>query len=310
MNCHKELAAAIEAARLAGDILRKDLQMGPTGSSPTKAHADVCAEAAIKEVLLGGHERHGYIGEELGAKDGTSGRVWIVDPNDGTKAYLKGERGTAVSIALVDDGELVLGVVNAFAALEGDGQDLFAWAKGGPLTRNNASIRRGPWATAPGGSCRILMSQGARPRDTYEKFVFPCQMITMPSIAYRLALVAAGEAEVAVSTAKPTTWDYAGGHALLLATGGDLYDASGKPVRYGKDGIGPTSNCFGGSPVLAREISERFANMRHFYMYNMEHLQNEVKHLRGDISLAEKKIAEYSVIIKGLGSGDETREEQ
>jgi fructose-1,6-bisphosphatase/inositol monophosphatase family enzyme len=53
----------------------------------------------------------------------------------------------------------------------------------------------------------------------------------VPSIAYRLALVAAGEARAAVSLNGPVGWDYAGGHAILLGAGMDLYDQTGQSVR-------------------------------------------------------------------------------
>lgn len=76
----------------------------------------------------------------------------------------------------------------------------------------------------------------------------------MPSIAYRLALVAVGEADATVSTGGPTDWDVAGGHALLRGAGGELLDDRGRSVRYGREFA---SNVYGGSEGVARELSLR-----------------------------------------------------
>ena len=66
--------------------------------------------------------------------------IWLVDPNDGTRDYLVGRRGSAVSIGLLRDRRPVLGVVFAFGYPDDDG-DLFAWAEGcGPVTRNGRPV--------------------------------------------------------------------------------------------------------------------------------------------------------------------------
>ena len=64
----------------------------------------------------------------------------------------------------------------------------------------------------------------------------------MPSIAYRLALVAAGEGVAAVSLNGPVGWDYAAGHALVSAAGGVLLDQRGAKVTYGRDGSSSDSS--------------------------------------------------------------------
>ena len=71
----------------------------------------------------------------------------------------------------------------------------------------------------------------------------------MPSLAYRLALVAAGEGEAAVAE-RPGGGDYAAGHALLRAVGGALVDQHGAPVTYTPDGRSSARHVFGGAPAL------------------------------------------------------------
>src|SRR5206468_494355 len=107
------LALAIQVASEAGAILRADfLQPGGPRGEGQHADADDEAEALIRHGLLSAAPNWSYRGEETGFQEGSEGRhTWLVDPNDGTSAYLKGYRGSAVSIALLRDGVPVLGVV-------------------------------------------------------------------------------------------------------------------------------------------------------------------------------------------------------
>lgn len=81
--------------------------------------------------------------------------------------------------------------------------------------------------------------------------------LAMPSIAYRLALTAAGEGVAGVSLAGACSWDYAGAHALLRGAGGVLVDESGREVGYDDRGRSRTSRCFGGAPEVVRALVTR-----------------------------------------------------
>lgn len=257
------LEAAVRAAWEAGEVLREDFLRpdGPVGSGGTAA-ADTEAEIVIRTVLEGGFPDFGIRGEELGSRDRPArdplSHVWVVDPNDGTRSYLRGYRGPAVSIALLRSGEPVLGVVYAFAHPDNRG-DLFAWAEGcGPMRRNGRPVER-RWAESLSGRHTILVSQDA---DRYPELnaglCAPARFRAMPSVAYRLALVAAGECEAAVSLNGPIDWDYAGGHALLRGAGGVLLDQDGRPVRYSAQGQSRCGwRCFAGSEPVAAALSNR-----------------------------------------------------
>lgn len=148
-------------------------------------------------------------------------------------------KGASVSIALPRDGRPVRGVVYAYAAPNDNG-DLFSWAKGlGPVQRNRQPMARDA-ASIPE---TILPSQDAdKNPEANARLAAPHRYRAVESIAYRLALVAAGEALAGVSTNGPVGWDYAGGHALPLGAGLDLYNREGQPIRYAADG---QSNCGG-----------------------------------------------------------------
>jgi myo-inositol-1(or 4)-monophosphatase len=100
--------------------------------------ADRDAEATVEEILLGERPDDGIMAEEGASSNSASGRRWVVDPLDGTTNYLYRFPAWAVSIALEESGESVLGVVHdpvrseTFTALRGEG----AWLNGEPIEVN------------------------------------------------------------------------------------------------------------------------------------------------------------------------------
>lgn len=256
------LAAAVVAARAAGEILRREFHWpgGPRGQG-SQADSDGEAERVIRERLHATGDwpyRRGALGEAPGAD---SSHLWLVDANGDTEAYLRGHRGTAVAIAALRDGVPVLGVVHAFSYPDGDG-DLIAWAEGCDLTRNGRIVRTDlsraflyPVRNPPPV---VFVSYDAdRAPAANAECVRPARYVAIPSIAYRLARVAAGDGVAAVSLDSPRGWNYAAGHALLLAAGGELVDEDGKAVVYARDGGSSVRRCFGGAPGVAAALARR-----------------------------------------------------
>lgn len=253
------LPLAIRAAREAGDLLRADVHRpgGPRGGGD-KAEADTEAERLIRERLVAAFPDWGYLGEETGGRPGRAGTpVWLVDPNDGTRDYLAGRRGSAVSIGLAFEGRPVLGVVHPFAYPDGSGA-VFAWAEGcGPIHRDGRPLDvRLPETLA--AEDVVLVSSGAeRAPAANLRCAAPARIRAVPSIAHRLALVAAGEASAATSLYAPCAWDYAAGHALLRGVSGRLIDERGEEVAYDEGGRSGSAKAFAGSPAVARELWSR-----------------------------------------------------
>jgi len=256
----RALEIAVAAAREAGDHLRRDFHRpGGARGHGDKADADTEAELLIRPRLVQAFPSCGYLGEETGR--GTSPEAgaptWLVDPNDGTRDYLEGRRGSAVSIGLVAGGRPVLGVVFAFAYPDDDG-DLFVWAEGqGPLRRNGRPVTPAPGTALRASDVVLVSSTGDRDPAANLECVAPARFRTVPSIAHRLALVAAGEAAATSALFAPREWDYGAGHALLGAAGGRLLDESGEPVRYAEDGSSRTQWTLGGSAPAVELLSLR-----------------------------------------------------
>jgi ADP-ribosyl-[dinitrogen reductase] hydrolase len=255
------LALAIDAALEAGAMLREEFHRagGPRGHGG-HAEVDTAAEEIVRRRLLAALPWR-YVGEETGRADGDRQFLWLVDPNDGTAHYLKGWRGSAVSIAALRDGVPVLGVVYAFAYPDGAGE-LFSWAEGCALTHNGQAVQPSlAGGTLEGGDglpAIVFLAQNADSNPAANAAcVQPARYIKLPSIAHRLARIAAGEGVAAVSLNAPCGWDYAAGHALLRGAGGILVNEHGQEVTYSAAGDSHARWCFGGSPAAVADLCRR-----------------------------------------------------
>ena len=253
----RELQHAVAAAQSAGEMVREYFHRGEARK------ADRHADERVHAILSRAFSEFGYLGEELGlvaAPRDADRHLWLVDPQDGTTAASKGFRGAAVSIALLRGGSPVLGVVYAYSAPDSTG-DLFFWAEGMQCIRRNNDRLVRTWPDRPNAGCTALISQEAdRKADANASILSPMRYRTVPGIAYRLALLAAGEGELAVSLNAPTGWDIAGGHALLIGSGGDVFDRLGEPVIYdatGRPQRADLSTCFGGTRAIVSHYVER-----------------------------------------------------
>jgi ADP-ribosyl-[dinitrogen reductase] hydrolase len=253
------LPRVIAWAEQAGDTLAAEFRRvpKPRGRGDT---ADIDREIGLmlRERLLAALPCR-FLGEETGSVDVPDSKFcWVVDPHDGTSAFLQGHRGSAVSVALLDNGVPVLGVVHAPLGPD-RGPDLIAWVAGmDHLVRNGVRVRADLGTRVLRRGDLVFLNHHASVRPiTSARRVQPGRFVAMPSIAYRLARVAVGDAVVTLSRGGPGAVDYAAGHALLLGAGGVLLDERGDPVIYSVSGHSSVSACFGGAPAAAREFVAR-----------------------------------------------------
>ena len=171
-----QLQAALAAAEAANDIIRRAYRGNfaveyKADASPV-TEVDVAAEKAIRSVLSARFPEYGFYGEETGRDRADADELWLVDPIDGTKSFVRGYPMFSVQIALMRRGELVLGVSSAPCWNDGRGELLYAekgqgaWLDGERLkvsatqaiekttlsTGNLASLARKPAAWAQLGA--------------------------------------------------------------------------------------------------------------------------------------------------------------
>ena len=247
--------AVDEAATMLGDESRRP--SGPRGAGD-KAEIDIEIERYLADRLTTLLPAR-FVGEETPIRPGDGSPLcWLVDPHDGTRAWLEGYRGSAVSVALLRDGVPVLGVVCAPMSPD-RGRDLIAWAERIPhILRNGREVKVDlSRAALKAGTIVFLNHRAAMTPVASGAAVAPARFVSLPSIAYRLARVAAGDGVATVSLSAPGGIDYAAGHAVLRGAGGVLLDEAGQEVTYSPDGESHVMRCFGGAPEAARELAAR-----------------------------------------------------
>ena len=239
---------------LAAEFARPD---GPRFSDTDTSPIDTEIELFLRERLTALLPAR-FVGEEEGVLTAeANGYCWVVDPHDGTRAFLEGRRGSAISVALLRQGTPVLGVVYAPTSPD-RGPDLIAWAEGGGISRNGAPVaidlsRRTLTATDV-----VFLNHGAGQRPVWSSTACaPTRFMPLPSIAYRLARVAVGDGIATVTLRPVNAHDIAAGHALLTAAGGVLVAEDGVPVTYGEDGDSRPFACFGGAPDAVATLRSR-----------------------------------------------------
>ena len=251
------LAQVIAAVEAEGERLRAEFYApqgprGRRGSCPLDREIEERLQRALQALVSAR-----FCGEECEVTEGTrEGWVWLVDPHDGTFEYTGGRRGSAISVALLRDGQPVLGVVHAPDAPD-RGADTIAWAEGaGRIRRNGKEVdaRLSQAALKPGAIVWATASSALKP-DSWSRAVAPARYIAMPSIAYRLARVAAGDGIATVSTHSVNEYDIAAGMALVLAAGGAVLDAQGHEVRLAGNSERRVSGCFAGAPQAAAQLA-------------------------------------------------------
>lgn len=260
MNCTTlpSLTSVVEIVEAAGRLLAAEATRAG-GPRQHNGHAFIDDEIAayLRDVLPRLLPAR-WVCEETDTDQGhMPGFCWLVDPHDGTQAFLEGQRGTAVSVALLREGIPVLGVVHA--PLPPDRHtDTIAWAEGAEgVLRNGVLLPAGLAGHLDAGAIVFVSHAAAGKPIPNGRAVAPGRFIALPSIAYRLARVACGDGVGAVSLNAPCGWDYAGGHALLRGTGGVLLDQTGREVTYTAGGSSHVEHCFGGSPMAARMLATR-----------------------------------------------------
>jgi ADP-ribosyl-[dinitrogen reductase] hydrolase len=196
-----------------------------------------------------------FVGEEEGILAAeANGYCWVVDPHDGTRAFLEGRRGSAISVGLLRHGIPVLGVVYAPTSPD-RGPDLIAWGEGGHITRNGVPVAIDLSHRQLAATDVVFLNHGAGQRPVWNSTACTfARFMPLPSIAYRLARVAVGDGVATVTLRPVNAHDIVAGHALLTAAGGVLVAEDGMNVTYGEDGASRPFACFGGAPAAVATL--------------------------------------------------------
>jgi histidinol phosphatase-like enzyme (inositol monophosphatase family) len=250
MRFEKELEVAQQAARRAGEIALRYRSQGVTAEekedhSPVTI-ADRECEKAIVAAILEAFPADGLLGEEGASRDAVNGRKWIIDPIDGTKDFVRGNRLFANLIGLEVNGEVAVGVVNLpaldelYFAVKGEG----AWSDGKRLSISSITQRSQAVLCVSALNAPEWKPYASRLFDFASGFWAARSLGGCPDAM----LVASGKAEVYFEP-KVKPWDLAPVKLVVEEAGGRFLNFDGGSSIYG-------GNCVCCVPALEREVRE------------------------------------------------------
>lgn len=227
-----DLPLIIEAAHKAGIIARAYFQKDPAvtdkpdGAGPV-TEADLAVNAMLETNLRLARPDYGWLSEETedGADRLQTGRQFVIDPIDGTRAFIEGAKDWAHSIAVVEDGQAIAGAVYLpmrdmmFAATKGGGATL----NGQPISVSDAGLH---------GATMLGAKPNFDPSRWKGGMVPPVKRVFRSSLAYRLCLVAQGRFDSMITLRPSWEWDIAAGAIIAAEAGAVITDPADHALRF------------------------------------------------------------------------------
>ncbi|MEE9375311.1 MAG: 3'(2'),5'-bisphosphate nucleotidase CysQ [Rhizobiaceae bacterium] len=223
-------------ASKAGVIAMKWFQKDPQvwmkeGDSPV-SEADYAVDNFLKENLLAARPDYGWLSEETDDDQSRlkSKRTFVVDPIDGTRGFIGGMEQWCISIAIVEDHRPIVGILECPAlkqtivAMAGQGATL----NGKKISANPISETQVIRVTGPKSFQTASLKHS---NQTVEKSAF------IPSLAYRIALVAMGKIDLTLARSSAKDWDLAAADLIAVEAGAMLTDIDGKLISYNRQDV-------------------------------------------------------------------------
>jgi histidinol-phosphatase len=231
MKPSAELEAALDAAACAADIARslylRNIEVRLKADRTPVTEADVRCETAIREILEARFPAYGFFGEESDPRDLSAQSLWLVDPIDGTKAFVREYPFFSTQIALMRAGEIVLGVSSApvYGELAHAERGAGAYLNGRPLRVSEVGTLSA--ATLSAGNLKSLAESDRWPR--YGRLVAAVNRVRGYGDFLHYHLLAAGKIDAVVES-DVNILDIAACVALVTEAGGRFTDLTGAPV--------------------------------------------------------------------------------
>ena len=232
------VAAAVAAVEVAGAVIRPWFRAGvgadlKADASPVTV-ADRAAEQAMRAVLAGRYPEHGILGEEFGLERGEARLRWVLDPIDGTRAFITGRPVFGTLVALLEDGVPVVGVIDQPVTGE-----RWIGVRGRPTVFTGGAGAVGCRPCAAIGEAEVSCTapeifsteQGVR----WGRLAGAGRRVSWGGDCYAYGLLALGCVDV-VAEAGLKVWDWAALVPVIEGAGGAVTDWAGGILREGGDG--------------------------------------------------------------------------
>lgn len=225
--------AAREAGKIAMSYFRKTQRVWMKFGNSLVSEADFAVDSFLKRELLAARPNYGWLSEESvdDRIKHTYGRVFVVDPIDGTRGFINWKSGWCVSIAVVENGRPIVGVLECPAMKEH-----FHAEQGKPTLLNGKIIR----VALPDSRSQILIFcqksiMNRLPMSLVQSATFD---MDIPSLAYRIALLSSGKLDAVFIRSGCHDWDIAAADIILRQSGGTLASMTGHPILYNDSSFG------------------------------------------------------------------------
>jgi myo-inositol-1(or 4)-monophosphatase len=243
--------AAVVAGEMAVTMRAAGLERHEKADGTPVTNADLAVDAMLRSTLTAARPDYGWLSEETADDPArlSRERVFIVDPIDGTRAYIRDRPWWGVSIAVVENGRPIAGVVAA-----PDRNEVFEATLGGGARMNGKPIAASETLDLEGAAMLADVQMMKHPN-----WPTPWPEMRMESrnaIAYRLCSVACGDFDAMLALSPKSEWDMAAGDLIAVEAGCVVTDHKGRPLAYNQaKPVAPSLVCAG--PVLHRLILSR-----------------------------------------------------
>jgi myo-inositol-1(or 4)-monophosphatase len=217
-------SAAVSAGIIAAGFFRREVKSWNKENASPVTEADITVDHYLQAVLLAARPDYGWLSEEgIDSPDRLGrARVFVVDPIDGTRGFIRGDDSWTVSLAVVEAGVPIAGVVYAPVR-----DELFDAARGAGVRLNGRPLER----VGVPGQLPVIPAPGAVHQDLQSAGLDYKRGPAFASLAYRLVQVATGRLDAAVARRGAQDWDIAGAAMILAEAGLSFEDVcSGRPV--------------------------------------------------------------------------------
>ena len=233
MNWSHELGVLSKAIKMAGaEVLGLAAEGFETHIKPDRSpvtSADLAVNQILLSHLLEWFPDDGWLSEESPDDDRRlkKSRVWVVDPIDGTKAFIRGEPEFCISAALVEQGRPVVAAI-----LNPSTQELFTATRGGGLYLNREPVA--PLKISEDQQPVLAVSPWEQHLGRFRSLETHVASRPMRSIAWALALAASGRIHAVATFESENEWDVAAGTLLVEEAGGSMYDGDGHSLTFNR----------------------------------------------------------------------------
>jgi len=240
--------AGVAAGEMAVAMRAAGLERHEKSDGTPVTNADLAVDALLRETLTAARPGYGWLSEETADDPArlSCERVFIVDPIDGTRAYIRDRPWWGVSIAVVENGRPIAGVVAA-----PDRHEVFEATLGGGARLNGNPVAASETEALEGSA--MLADLGMLKHPAWPTPWPEMRLESRNAIAYRLCSVACGDVDAMIAMSPKSEWDMAAGDLIATEAGCVVTDHKGRTLAYNQARpTTPSLVCAG--PVLHRLI--------------------------------------------------------